>query len=1150
MVHYRELAKAVEARIQRLMDQYVVKSSTVGNEVTPSSSDHIQDDNKCERLNITEAETASLSRQQRIPSSVENGKRTIIEVQSDCPIQGSGVNSAITMTFLLESSHPSQYDDCPDKNFAAAVSDLKVSQPPQWKNHHSASASICSCVNSVAMMSNLESNHPVHLKDCNTFLSGTSSDVKTGSMITSHLEFNHPTQQNDSHTSTSGFNSDFRGFRPWEKIEKHIKDSSLPKTFMSDGRSRKTWQIPHHQTMISKLKDSLRQNWDKDKDNLHVLKKNYVNAEHDNVEQKSISSATLKLPSPICHPESELATSLEASFFDENISVKNCEGVTDFSKSLELESPENSTCSDSENKAVKMCEGVMDFSKHLESESSAERSNARVDTCQHTLNSSNFVSSKTNSTSLELDSIRNNNSNARINSWEQIKAPVVSELNSPETSRVSVGSNSTLQSDSVRKNLNLKINAGEHVETPVTFTSPETGRVSDTSNSTLHLVLHDNVVDDSTSSIAMTSSTDLNQYMNMTGSSGSGSPSQDASHLSGDDSVQRSTLNSTVKLYPNNQDLTASFNERNLCLPNQHFGNEFVQSFISGIDNYIENRPLLQGNQSVIEKLSSSEKNRVNDESCNVYPQYKNESDIKCLIVPNVKLQKNKSTEDDSTIMKKSAIPVYKQIHSPPYNELKSQEQQDDRKPEESPPRLVRQNSYTLDSPSPLLIAHLETQKGKKSSHDMTEDVTVSSKILNKTSNSHKNKKSDSISKKGNSTSSSPSSSRTKVNRNSYASPHKNNSMNKVREHNNHSLPASNASSPIKFQSPFKSLDCLPSAVSKEPNKLIIQTPIPNKRKEFSKSSASKDMRSNSLSPKNLPKRTTIKNLSMENISVRDNKCIPVKRMSNREDKSVALDENCNNIASKSGSEEDTGNKILQQDLHGLVMKLQSEHSYQMAELLSKHKKEQEALQKAFIEQQNLLTLEIYKICPEVFSSPESEKFINSETILCSVGNNQTSPSARSMCTMSGSSPGTAGQHVKPPCLNVSSEKILNQNAIAASRITAAVKGYLTRRLFRTARVQEIILTIRDTLLCAVQINQDCWPDITPEDVALHKRLIHQVTAACHALHEVFFGFSTAEKMAIIAADRERIRSHASKQPMPRPLSAATRRALERKMLQ
>ncbi|XP_069672704.1 uncharacterized protein Cp110 isoform X2 [Periplaneta americana] len=121
---------------------------------------------------------------------------------------------------------------------------------------------------------------------------------------------------------------------------------------------------------------------------------------------------------------------------------------------------------------------------------------------------------------------------------------------------------------------------------------------------------------------------------------------------------------------------------------------------------------------------------------------------------------------------------------------------------------------------------------------------------------------------------------------------------------------------------------------------------------------------------------------------------------------------------------------------------------------------------------------------------------------------------------------------------------------IAATRITAAVRGYLTRRVFRTARVQDLISTIRDTLLCAMQLNQECWPDITPEDVALHRRLIQQVTAACYSLHDVFFSLPIPEQMAIIAADRERSRNSTPRLPVPRPLSAATRKAIERKMLQ
>ncbi|GFG28984.1 hypothetical protein Cfor_06937 [Coptotermes formosanus] len=121
---------------------------------------------------------------------------------------------------------------------------------------------------------------------------------------------------------------------------------------------------------------------------------------------------------------------------------------------------------------------------------------------------------------------------------------------------------------------------------------------------------------------------------------------------------------------------------------------------------------------------------------------------------------------------------------------------------------------------------------------------------------------------------------------------------------------------------------------------------------------------------------------------------------------------------------------------------------------------------------------------------------------------------------------------------------------IAATRITAAARGFLTRRLLRTARVQDLIVTIRDTVLCALKVHQDSWSNITPEDVALHGRLIQQVTAACHNLYGVFFSLSTSEKMAIIAADRDRLRNQTPRPLLPRPLSAATRRAIERKMLQ
>jgi len=93
----------------------------------------------------------------------------------------------------------------------------------------------------------------------------------------------------------------------------------------------------------------------------------------------------------------------------------------------------------------------------------------------------------------------------------------------------------------------------------------------------------------------------------------------------------------------------------------------------------------------------------------------------------------------------------------------------------------------------------------------------------------------------------------------------------------------------------------------------------------------------------------------------------------------------------------------------------------------------------------------------------------------------------------------------------------------AVTQIIAALHGFLTRRLLQTACVEDLLVTIRDIALCALE--KDFWSSITPKDIALHDRPIHHVTAACHKLYGVFFSLSTSEKMAIIAADRDRLRN-------------------------
>ncbi|KAI4470107.1 centriolar coiled-coil protein [Holotrichia oblita] len=105
----------------------------------------------------------------------------------------------------------------------------------------------------------------------------------------------------------------------------------------------------------------------------------------------------------------------------------------------------------------------------------------------------------------------------------------------------------------------------------------------------------------------------------------------------------------------------------------------------------------------------------------------------------------------------------------------------------------------------------------------------------------------------------------------------------------------------------------------------------------------------------------------------------------------------------------------------------------------------------------------------------------------------------------------------------------------AASVINAAVKGFLIRRLMKTDRVQGLIQTIRDALICAMQLHSETSDCINESDVELHRRLIQQVSAACYEFHDVFFALTTSEQMAIIRVDRER-----QKEKLKRPLSRAS----------
>ncbi|KAH8419802.1 hypothetical protein KR009_002718, partial [Drosophila setifemur] len=99
----------------------------------------------------------------------------------------------------------------------------------------------------------------------------------------------------------------------------------------------------------------------------------------------------------------------------------------------------------------------------------------------------------------------------------------------------------------------------------------------------------------------------------------------------------------------------------------------------------------------------------------------------------------------------------------------------------------------------------------------------------------------------------------------------------------------------------------------------------------------------------------------------------------------------------------------------------------------------------------------------------------------------------------------------------------------AATKINAAVRGFLVRRLFGTEQVQRIVQTIRDTLIFVLNLHlETCGNGLDVEETAnlrLKARLLQQLCSASRTLHLIFFQTSTKERMDIISRDRKRIKT-------------------------
>ena len=72
--------------------------------------------------------------------------------------------------------------------------------------------------------------------------------------------------------------------------------------------------------------------------------------------------------------------------------------------------------------------------------------------------------------------------------------------------------------------------------------------------------------------------------------------------------------------------------------------------------------------------------------------------------------------------------------------------------------------------------------------------------------------------------------------------------------------------------------------------------------------------------------------------------------------------------------------------------------------------------------------------------------------------------------------------------------------------------------------MQTLVMTIKETVSCAVQLHLESEGPPSKDDLELHSRLLKQIEKACLDIHDIFFNISVRDRMMIIALNRAALR--------------------------
>lgn len=209
-----------------------------------------------------------------------------------------------------------------------------------------------------------------------------------------------------------------------------------------------------------------------------------------------------------------------------------------------------------------------------------------------------------------------------------------------------------------------------------------------------------------------------------------------------------------------------------------------------------------------------------------------------------------------------------------------------------------------------------------------------------------------------------------------------------------------------------------------------------------------------------------------------------------------------------------------------LLKSIEEQHKKQQEELVRRQAEEQKQLMDQFARQQQNLIAKLKQSFPELISN--ESRFMQNRTSSPIQSDHQLNGSLNAeessfystvrgdspTCSMSLVSDAYSKQYLSS-IRSFNEEPLCRKENAAATKINSLVRGYLIRRLLRTAFVQNVIENIKN-ILCTILDS-----DPKTGDIKLRRNYLLILNSNCEKLHDVFFKLSIKERMELIAKDRE-----------------------------